>query len=190
MIGDHSVENFCAALALAESVCKEPIAAETAEKISQIPGRLEKVSNTKDRVIIVDYAHTPDALDKSLSAIRGLSNEAIWVVFGCGGDRDKGKRAQMGAIAEKNASRIVITSDNPRTEDPASIVTDILVGLNTPEKAVKLLDRRAAIEYAIESAEPNDIILIAGKGHEDYQIIGSEKLPFDDRKIVLEVLNA
>ncbi|MBT7947247.1 MAG: UDP-N-acetylmuramoyl-L-alanyl-D-glutamate--2,6-diaminopimelate ligase, partial [Porticoccaceae bacterium] len=142
-------------------------------------GRMELVGNGNGPAVIVDYAHTPDALDKALQALKVHCNGALWVVFGCGGDRDIGKRAEMGKIASKNADKVVVTSDNPRTESAKKIIDDILLG-TTGDIHIDA-DRRSAISFAIRAACKEDVILIAGKGHEDYQILGAERLPFSDQ---------
>lgn len=154
------------------------------------PGRMQRIGGIRTPQIIIDYAHTPDALEKALKAARVHCERRLWCVFGCGGDRDKDKRAKMGQIAGQYADRIVITSDNPRTEDPETIIDEIWQGITAEqnEKAIKEMDRKAAIEYAIKHALPVDTILIAGKGHENYQIIGKELIPFSDAKIACELL--
>jgi UDP-N-acetylmuramoyl-L-alanyl-D-glutamate--2,6-diaminopimelate ligase len=153
------------------------VAVRAIESAPEVPGRLERVG-AKDLGIFVDYAHTPDALEKALSTLRELTSGQLWVVFGCGGDRDKGKRPEMAHVAAQFADRVVVTSDNPRTEVARSIIEDILSSGITPHTVE--VDRRRAIESAITAASPGDIVLIAGKGHEDYQIIGTEKLHFSD----------
>jgi UDP-N-acetylmuramoyl-L-alanyl-D-glutamate--2,6-diaminopimelate ligase len=130
--------------------------------------------------VIIDYAHTPDALDKALQSLRLHCKGELWVVFGCGGDRDVGKRAAMGRVAVVRADQVVVTSDNPRTECPNKIIKDILSGIKA--KVLVESDRGLAIELAIHSAGIDDVVLIAGKGHEDYQIVGSERLPFSDQQ--------
>ena len=137
---------------------------------------------------IVDYSHTPDALEKALLATRKHCRGRVICVFGCGGERDPGKRPMMGAIAERLADCIVVTDDNPRGEDGDVIVADIVRGLRLPQSAVIQRDRAAAIEYAIEAASADDAVLIAGKGHEDYQIVGAEKRHFSDRQIAQAAL--
>lgn len=154
----------------------------------QVPGRMETVPNNKQVTVIVDYAHTPDALENVLKTARALCRGRLFCLFGCGGDRDPGKRPLMGSIAEKLSDVIYVTSDNPRTENPNAIVEAILTGLKNPAKANVVVDRRAAIAAMIKALKPGDMALIAGKGHEDYQIIGTEKLPFDDRAVALENL--
>jgi len=147
--------------------------------LSAVSGRMELVGNGNGPAVIVDYAHTPDALDKALQALKVHCNGALWVVFGCGGDRDIGKRAEMGKIASENADKVVVTSDNPRTESAKKIIDDILLG-TTGDIHIDA-DRRSAISFAIGAACKEDVILIAGKGHEDYQILGAERLPFSDQ---------
>jgi len=192
-LGQHSVENFCASLAICEKLLQKEFLPEEIKNLPQIPGRLEKVPHNKGPCVLVDYAHTPDALEKSLTAVKRLTSGRIVLVFGCGGDRDAGKRPQMGAIAAQFADFSFITNDNPRTEDPAAIANQIEAGFagvlkNDLTKHEILLDRPGAIKKAIMSANSGDIVLIAGKGHEDYQIIGAEKFPMDDRLIAAGVL--
>ncbi len=153
------------------------------EEADPVPGRFQQWKAPTGTTVIVDYAHTPDALDNVLKAARNvLSKEGkIWCVFGAGGDRDRGKRPEMGAVVERWADRIVITSDNPRSEDPLAIIGDILSGLSKPEAAMVLENRSEAIRLACREAAPEDVVIIAGKGHETYQIISGERLPFDDR---------
>ena len=148
-----------------------------------VPGRFETVRSGDGMLGIVDYAHTPDALDNVLATAREIVPEGreLWVVFGCGGDRDAGKRPQMAAIAEARADRVVCTSDNPRTEDPAAILDDVAAGLRQPDAATRIADRQLAIRHAAEHARVGDVIVVAGKGHETYQIIGTERRDFDDR---------
>ena len=156
----------------------------------QVPGRLERVKAAADGgvSVFVDYAHTPDALTKAISSIKALAKGRTIVVFGCGGDRDASKRSIMGRAA-LDADYAVVTSDNPRTEDPNAIIADIVSGMGDSEGAFEVVpDRRSAIARAIAVAEPGDAILLAGKGHEDYQIVGSTVLSFDDRKVAAEEL--
>jgi UDP-N-acetylmuramoyl-L-alanyl-D-glutamate--2,6-diaminopimelate ligase len=152
-------------------------------QIEPVAGRMERFGGDGRPLVIVDYAHTPAGLAAALDAVRQHSRGRVWCVFGCGGDRDRGKRPQMADVAERKADEIVLTDDNPRMEDPARIIDDILAGLQTREPFL-VRDRAAAIRLAVERAEPLDAVLVAGKGHEDYQIIGERRLPFDDRKIV------
>lgn len=145
-----------------------------------VPGRMETFGGNGKPLLVVDYAHKPDALEQVLKTLRQECHGKLWCVFGCGGDRDKGKRPLMGKIAERYSDHLVVTDDNPRREDPRQIVTDILQGLENASNAVVEHDRRRAIAHAVSCAQPNDIILIAGKGHETYQIIGEERLAFSD----------
>ena len=184
--------------------------------LRSVPGRFETVSlgdNKKETLVLVDYAHTPDALEQALQLSRDLGTHCLWVIFGCGGDRDQSKRATMGSIAAQIADHVVITSDNPRTEDPAAIIKNILLGIDQVQsktatasrappqtqqagqrsfcstRSVKTIqDRSLAISYTIEQAQPNDTVLIAGKGHETYQVVGTDVLPFDDRQVAAEAL--
>lgn len=151
------------------------------------PGRFEPVKIDRDFTVIVDYAHTGDALENILKSINEFKTNRVITVFGCGGDRDKTKRPIMGEIAEKYSDIVIVTSDNPRTEDPEEIIKDIVVGL-TKENHIVEIHREKAIEKAISLAEKNDIILIAGKGHENYQVIGREKIHFDDKEEVIKAI--
>jgi UDP-N-acetylmuramoyl-L-alanyl-D-glutamate--2,6-diaminopimelate ligase len=154
-----------------------------------VPGRMQRVpSGPGQPAVLVDYAHTPDGLDNALQACRPFVQGKLICVFGCGGDRDRGKRPQMGEIAARLADRVVVTSDNPRTEAPGQILEDVIAGLPSASAALVLVDRREAIERAIKEAGPGDLVLIAGKGHEDYQILGTEKVHFDDREEAARVL--
>ena len=153
-----------------------------------VPGRFETVQNDKGIHVIVDYAHTPDALENVINTARGFATNKIITVFGCGGDRDNTKRPLMGKIASELSDISILTSDNPRTEDPNNIINDVLKGMSSSTNFKVILDRREAIKRAIEIAEKEDIILIAGKGHEDYQIIGTEKIHFDDKEVAREFL--
>jgi len=149
----------------------------------QVSGRFEKVDAGQEFMVIVDYAHTPDGLQNVLSTARELQPARLIAVFGCGGDRDKTKRPIMGAIGAELADYCIITSDNPRTEDPDSIVEMVAEGVREKDCEYEIIvSRREAIRRAVNIAEKNDVIVIAGKGHEDYQIIGTEKIHFDDRE--------
>jgi UDP-N-acetylmuramoyl-L-alanyl-D-glutamate--2,6-diaminopimelate ligase len=156
------------------------------DALEHVPGRLESVREGQDFLVLVDYAHTPDALERVLTNARGMTQGRLIVVFGCGGDRDPGKRPLMGKIAGELADYVVVTNDNPRTEDPAFIANGVMEGVRasgvSPDKVVLELDRRAAIGKAIAAASAGDVLVIAGKGHEDYQILGREKIHFDDRE--------
>ena len=138
----------------------------------------------------IDYAHTPNALAVALKALRPHTKGRLWCVFGCGGDRDAGKRPQMGALAERHADLVVVTSDNPRSEHPAAIINDIVAGFSDAGRATVIEDRAAAIAWAIGNAADTDVVLIAGKGHEDYQIIGDERISFSDYGAALGNLSA
>jgi UDP-N-acetylmuramoyl-L-alanyl-D-glutamate--2,6-diaminopimelate ligase len=149
-----------------------------------VPGRFETVPAPDGALGVVDYAHTPDALDNVLATAREIvpPGGRLWVVFGCGGDRDRAKRPEMAAVAERRADRVVATSDNPRTEDPEAILADVRAGFARPDDATFLVDRAEAIAFAAAEAAPGDVVVVAGKGHETYQIVGTEKRPFDDRE--------
>ncbi len=167
------------------------------ERVQRIPGRLERVANPRNLSLLVDYAHTPDALQKALETVRPLVDGRLITVFGCGGDRDRGKRPEMGAIAARLSDLVVVTSDNPRTEDPLSIIAQVEEGVRSSglpriggaEAAsaggtgyLVEPDRRSAIRRAVRAAGPEDLVLIAGKGHEDYQVLGAKRIHFDDRE--------
>ena len=156
-------------------------------KLAASPGRMELVGETP--CVIVDYAHTPDALEKVLTTLVQLKEGRLWVVFGCGGDRDKAKRPMMGAIASRYADEVVLTSDNPRHEEAHVILSEIVAGVSAQAHVVQRVDRKAAIHYALSHAARNDIVLIAGKGHENYQQIGSERFDFSDQVVVQEWLH-
>jgi UDP-N-acetylmuramyl-tripeptide synthetase len=178
LIGGHNASNIAAAFAagLALGLNADQMA-EAFLSMPQVPGRLEAVGAERFGVY-VDYAHTPDALDNTLRTLAELKRGALWVIFGCGGDRDRGKRPQMARVAMERADRVVVTSDNPRTEDPMTIIGDILSEGCRP--VFVEADRRKAINMAVRELKEGDILLIAGKGHEDYQIIGKEKIHFSD----------
>jgi UDP-N-acetylmuramyl-tripeptide synthetase len=152
------------------------------------PGRFESVPNDRGFHVIVDYAHTPDGLDNVLRSARELGPSRLIVVFGCGGNRDRTKRKPMGEIATRLADRVFVTSDNPRDEEPLEIISQIEQGLAHGTASTIEPDRRAAIGLAIAEARPGDVVVIAGKGHEDYQLVRGQALPFDDRKVAAEFL--
>ena len=160
--------------------------------ISQLPhvkGRVEVVPTGRDFMVVIDYAHTPDGLENVCTALNKIKQGRLVTLFGCGGDRDKTKRPIMAKIAADYSDFVIITSDNPRTEDPDAIIADVLVGLkNTDVPSVTIADRIQAIEYAIEHAQKDDIILLAGKGHETYQILSTGKIHLDEREIVQAAL--
>lgn len=153
-----------------------------------VPGRMECFGGGQQPLVVVDYAHTPDALAQSLTAARAHCQGKLLCVFGCGGDRDRGKRPEMGALAERLADQVIVTDDNPRTENPATIVQEILAGMQQPEAVQVEHVRTAAIAAALAAAHVGDIILVAGKGHEDYQLYGSETRPYSDRATVAKLL--
>jgi UDP-N-acetylmuramoyl-L-alanyl-D-glutamate--2,6-diaminopimelate ligase len=186
MIGDFNVANALAAAAAAWAlgVPGDVIAARIAT-MPQVPGRLEIVNERP--TVLRDYAHTPDSLERAIAAVRPFARGRLVVVFGCGGDRDRGKRPEMGRIAARGADVAIVTSDNPRTEDPERILDDIEAGMEgTPHERIE--DRRDAIARAIELAGADDLVLLAGKGHETYQVRGTTRLPFDEREIVREIM--
>jgi UDP-N-acetylmuramoyl-L-alanyl-D-glutamate--2,6-diaminopimelate ligase len=153
------------------------------------PGRFERVPHNGDFAVVVDYAHTDDALANTLESARELTKGRIITVFGCGGDRDRSKREPMGEVAGRLSDLVFVTSDNPRSEDPVTIISEIEVGLKKAGTAYEVItDRRDAIHKAVSSARTDDVVIIAGKGHETYQIIGSDKFHFDDREIAAEAL--
>lgn len=154
------------------------------QQLAPVYGRMQRLGGQRTALIFVDYAHTPDALQKVLQSAREHCQQKLWVVFGCGGDRDRGKRAQMGQIAEQYADVVLLTNDNPRTEAPQTIIQEILSGCQQPDHIHVIEDRAQAIEFALAQLSPNDCLVIAGKGHEDYQEIGAQKLPFKDATVV------
>ncbi len=185
LVGDYNLENLLAAVgtALHLGMGLEAIVA-AVSSFPGVPGRMERVqvSPQQDITAIVDYAHTPDSLESLLTAARPFITGRVICVFGCGGDRDRTKRPQMGKIAAELADLVVVTSDNPRTEDPALILKDVATGIERTTGVEVIADRATAIAHAISIARSGDGVLIAGKGHEDYQILGTEKIHFDDRE--------
>lgn len=188
LLGDFNVANALGAAAASWGLGM-PLA-EIAARLTnapQVPGRLEVIGTRP--TVLRDYAHTPDALARALDAVRPFARRRMMVVFGCGGDRDRGKRAPMGKIAAERADLAIVTSDNPRTEDPERILDDIEEGMaGTPHE--RFVDRREAIARALALAEPDDVVVLAGKGHETYQIRGTTKYPFDEQEIVRELMSA
>jgi UDP-N-acetylmuramoyl-L-alanyl-D-glutamate--2,6-diaminopimelate ligase len=196
LVGDFNLENLLVAAGCAVALGLPPEAiAQGAERCAQVPGRIELVDAGRPGAptVLVDYAHTPDAVDKLLRTVRPLARGRVITVFGCGGDRDRTKRAPMAEAVARWSDRAIVTSDNPRTEDPQRILDDVTAGLRRMRRVepdaldaadasyTELVDRRAAIALAIATARADDTVVIAGKGHEDYQIVGRERLPFDDR---------
>lgn len=205
LIGGHNLENILCAVGAAIAAGLSPEAIRSGiEAAGAVPGRLERVPDPDGRFVFVDYAHTPHALENVLAALRPLTPGRILCVFGCGGDRDRDKRPKMGGIAARDADLAVVTSDNPRSEAPEAIIAEILPGVTAaggpvlrPENVVDgrwergyvvIPDRRAAIELAIRAARRDDVVLIAGKGHETYQIVKGRVLPFDDRAVARNAL--
>jgi UDP-N-acetylmuramoyl-L-alanyl-D-glutamate--2,6-diaminopimelate ligase len=196
LVGDYNLANLALAtgMAVARGLPADAIVAGAAD--IAVPGRLERVANDRDVLCVVDYAHTPDGLERAIGAMRPLTRGRLIVVFGCGGDRDPGKRPIMGEIGARDADLAIVTSDNPRTEDPEAIVAMVLEGVRrTGARALAAgdladadrgyhaeVDRRRAIQAAAAAARAGDVLLIAGKGHEDYQILGKVKVHFDDRE--------
>jgi UDP-N-acetylmuramyl-tripeptide synthetase len=158
-----------------------------------VPGRMERLQQAGKPLVAIDYAHTPDALDKALQALKPLAAQRggqLWCVFGCGGDRDPTKRPLMAAVVEKNADHVVVTSDNPRSEKPENIISQILLGLSHHQCVQVQADRGKAIAETISKAASGDVVLLAGKGHEDYQEIAGTKLPFSDKVQAQAALDA
>lgn len=189
--GLFSVYNSLAAIVCAsqEGIPLEK-AVQSLKDSKGVKGRAEVVPTNRDSTVIIDYAHTPDSLENILKTIKGFAQGRIITVFGCGGDRDKAKRPVMGEIAVKFSDYLIVTSDNPRSENPQEIIKDILKGCKSAEITVETIEnRRKAIERALAIGEKDDIILLAGKGHETYQILGDKKIHFDEREIVSEYLN-
>jgi len=189
LLGVFNAENLLAALgALLASGLPLQTAVQRLLRVTTVPGRMELFTQQGSARVVVDYAHTPHALETVLQALRPHCSGELVCVFGAGGDRDQGKRPLMGALAERYADRVVLTSDNPRHEDPGSIIDQIARGFEQPQRALRIVDRAEAIEAAVGDAAADDLVLVAGKGHEDYQQCGSLKLSFSDRSWVRRVL--
>jgi len=207
LVGSVNLQNLLGAVAVGCALgLTDDCIARGIAGMHKVPGRLEKVDNPCGVLVLVDYAHTPDALEKTLQVVRQLTDKRLIAVFGCGGDRDRGKRPMMGEIAARLSDFAVLTSDNPRTEAPGAILEDVEAGMRrvgltrldassaggdlTATAARRgyyvEADRRAAIRLALSLARPGDAVLIAGKGHEDYQILGATKIHFDDREVARE----
>lgn len=189
--GRFNVYNMLAAasVALAEGIDAD-VVKEALENFTHVPGRFERVELEKPFTVIVDYAHTPDSLENVLRTAKQFVEGRLIAVFGCGGDRDRTKRPIMGELATRYADLVIVTSDNPRSEDPDSIIKEILTGVATPEAGSKtetITNRYEAIKHAMEAAQPGDVLLIAGKGHETYQILADRTIHFDDREVVREL---
>ena len=185
LFGTFNISNVLSAIACL-LVENEPFdrVVEAVNRLVPVPGRMEVFPIDGKANIVVDYAHTPDALEQVLKSAKIHTSGKVWCVFGCGGDRDKGKRPMMGKVAEQEADVIVITTDNSRSESPESIANDIKSGLAQPHNAIFEADREQAIRYCVSHADSNDIIIVAGKGHEDYQIIGTQKTDYNERTVV------
>ena len=188
LVGEHNVSNLLAAIGIGLEMGVSPAAVEQAvTSVTNVPGRFERVQEGQNFTVVVDYAHTDDALQRLLEAAEAIKQARIITVFGCGGDRDPGKRSKMGQVAVQKSDLVIVTSDNPRTEDPQAILSDIEKGIEAlpPEERCAfhvISDRAEAIQTAIDLASSGDLVLIAGKGHEDYQILGTQKVHFDDRE--------
>jgi UDP-N-acetylmuramoyl-L-alanyl-D-glutamate--2,6-diaminopimelate ligase len=190
MLGRFNAWNATAAFATAGALgLASDVAQRGLETFAGVPGRLERVDGGRAFAVVVDYAHTPDALERALAACREHARGRVLCVFGCGGDRDRGKRPLMGALAARLADRAWVTNDNPRSEDPAAIAREIVAGAPSAG-LVPILDRREAIGAALSAARDGDVVLIDGKGHEMTQTIGAEVLPFDDREVARAALGA
>ena len=192
LVGQFNASNLLAAYAAGRALgYKKPELLGVLSSAPPVPGRFEILKVQGNRYVVVDYAHTPDALENVLRTIRDTMrpDASLWCIFGCGGDRDASKRPIMGRIAEQHSDRIIVTSDNPRTEDPERIIEDIRTGIAQPEQALWITNRREAIQKAAELSAKGDVILIAGKGHETYQIIGTETTPFDDKKEAIQAFS-
>jgi UDP-N-acetylmuramoyl-L-alanyl-D-glutamate--2,6-diaminopimelate ligase len=195
LIGEHNVMNLLGAVATGLALDLAPDAvARALAGVSTVPGRFEQVHAGQPFLVVVDYAHTPDALERVLATARRITPGRLGVVFGCGGDRDRGKRPIMGEIAARLADRVWVTSDNPRSERPETIVDEIAAGVGrvagAGARCARQADRHAAIRAALGWAETGDTVVIAGKGHETYQIVGPDVLDFDDRAVARAILCA
>jgi UDP-N-acetylmuramoyl-L-alanyl-D-glutamate--2,6-diaminopimelate ligase len=190
LMGRFNVENTLACIATLVALGLDHDQLEIALKdLKPIPGRMEKfIGGPGKAAAVIDFAHTEQALRACLEAAREHTSGLLWCVFGCGGDRDQGKRSGMGRAVETLADRCIVTDDNPRNESPQKIVAEILAGMQQPDKACVVHNRHAAIEYALSQAAPEDLVVIAGKGHEQEQIVGNERRPFSDRHVVRQIL--
>jgi len=189
LLGTFQASNIMAAAAVAYAMGIDgPTIARGVAAVQNIPGRMEPVANQRGLTILVDYAHKPEALEKALLSVRNLTPGRVVTVFGCGGERDRSKRPVMGSIAVRLSDQAIVTSDNPRGEDPLSIIDEIVSGIEDRTHLIVEPDRASAIRLGLKDLNPGDCLLIAGKGHETYQIIGGAKLPFDDKAVVQEHL--
>lgn len=188
LLGAFNLSNLLAALsALYLQGFDMKALAEQVQYLTPVAGRMERFTTANNITLVVDYAHTPDAIEQALNALRRHCAGDLWCVFGCGGDRDKGKRPLMGKAAEQYADRIMVTSDNARSEDPAQIITDIIQGLTHPQQALTQVDRIAAIKEVVALAKPGDVILLAGKGHETYQEAAGVRHDYDERALARQL---
>jgi UDP-N-acetylmuramoyl-L-alanyl-D-glutamate--2,6-diaminopimelate ligase len=194
LIGEHNVMNLLGAIGVGLALGLElPAIARALAQVRAVPGRFEQVQAGQPFLVVVDYAHTPDALERVLTTARKLTRGRLGVLFGCGGDRDRGKRPIMGEIAARLADRVWATSDNPRSESPEAILDEVMVGVRRAggeARTVRLAGRAEALVDALGWAAAGDTVLIAGKGHETYQIVGTTVLPFDDRAMARDLLTA
>ncbi len=192
LIGQYNVDNLLGVVGTLRALgVGLADAVDACGHLSSVPGRMERIGVPGHPLAVIDYAHTPDALDKALAGLRPLAQQrggALWCVFGCGGDRDALKRPLMAAVAETRADRLVVTSDNPRSEKPGAIISQILLGLASPEAAQVEADRAAAIADTLAQAAPQDVVLIAGRGHEAWQEIAGERIAFSDRAHAVDAL--
>ncbi|ATZ72822.1 UDP-N-acetylmuramoyl-L-alanyl-D-glutamate--2,6-diaminopimelate ligase [Idiomarina sp. X4] len=189
LLGRFNVYNVLTAVATLLSLGYElSELAGACKQLMPVPGRMEAFHNQHSPLVVVDYAHTPDALDQVLKALRLHCKGQLWCVFGCGGDRDRGKRPQMGKVAADSADVVVVTDDNPRTEPSEQIIDDILAGIAEKDKVKVWPGRREAVLKAMQEAKPDDVVLLAGKGHEDYQVIGTQRIDYNERAVVSEWL--
>lgn len=189
LIGAFNASNILVAFAALLSLGYDIQAlAQTASQLNAVIGRMELFATDNKAKVVVDYAHTPDALDKALQALRVHCEGKLWCIFGCGGDRDTGKRPIMASIAEQQADAIILSDDNPRSEEPSLITDDMLVGLKNAESAHVIHDRFEACQFALSQANENDIILLAGKGHEDYQVLADKTVHYSDRETAQTLL--
>ncbi len=193
LIGEPNVMNLLGAIGCGTALGMQPdVIGRELGRVAAVPGRFERVDAGQPFLVIVDYAHTPDALERVLTTARALTAGRLGVVFGCGGDRDRGKRPVMGEIAARLADRVWVTSDNPRSERPNAIIDEIVRGIRPawadPDRYVRMPERHGAIRDALLWARAGDCVVIAGKGHETYQLVGSDVLPFDDRAVAFQIL--
>ncbi|WP_100752115.1 UDP-N-acetylmuramoyl-L-alanyl-D-glutamate--2,6-diaminopimelate ligase [Vibrio salilacus] len=189
LIGEFNACNLLLAMTslLALGIDKQQLLA-TAPQLKPVVGRMELFTAPNRAKVVVDYAHTPDALEKALKALRVHCQGQLWAIFGCGGDRDTGKRPMMATIGEQLSDHVIFTDDNPRSESPVAIVDDMLAGMQHPQQAIVEHNRFAALKYALANSEAQDIILLAGKGHEDYQVIGQQTIHYSDRESAMQLL--